>query len=399
MARASRIIESVPSTLPMTPAIAWLLRDGASIATPSALIGELCGRLVAEGMPISGAVLVVASLDPLVARRRLRWTRADGRVTEELRLHGMAAAGRKGAVSGVGARFQLPGGSQRRHWRRRRRQRRNLSGRAEWEGAVHEVEFFRERRTGFEVAELLHLSEVCFALAALLQVIIARGVTLALLQAYLGRRCAERVINGSVRRGSGELIEAVVWSSDLRDFSALSQRLPWEQVIEALNDCCARLVGAIHPFGGEVLKFIGDGLLAIFPISPRGARSACDAALAAVRAARKGMARLDEERVRAGSPPLPFGVGLHLGAVMYGNIGAPDRLDFTAIGPAVNLASRIEGLCRSINCPVLISEAVAAQCSQELVRIGNHPVRGVEGPVTLFTLPELARAANQAVHE
>lgn len=249
------------------------------------------------------------------------------------------------------------------------------------------------------MAELLHLSEVCFALAALLQVIIARGVTLALLQAYLGRRCAERVINGSVRRGSGELIEAVVWSSDLRDFSALSQRLPWEQVIEALNDCCARLVGAIHPFGGEVLKFIGDGLLAIFPISPRGARSACDAALAAVRAARKGMARLDEERVRAGSPPLPFGVGLHLGAVMYGNIGAPDRLDFTAIGPAVNLASRIEGLCRSINCPVLISEAVAAQCSQELVRIGNHPVRGVEGPVTLFTLPELARAANQAVHE
>jgi adenylate cyclase len=350
-------------------------------------------------MPIAGAVLVVASLDPLVARRRLRWTRADGRVVEELQLHGMAAAGKRAAIAGVGTRFQLSGGNQRRHWRQRRRQRRNLSGRAEWEGAVHEVEFFSERQAGFEVAELLHLSEVCFALAAPLQVVIARGVTLALLQAYLGRRCAERVINGSVRRGSGELIEAVVWSSDLRDFSALAQALPWEQVIGSLNDCCARLVGAIHPFGGEVLKFIGDGLLAIFPISPRGARSACDAALSAVCAARQGMARLDEERVHAGLPALPFGVGLHLGAVMYGNIGAPDRLDFTAIGPAVNLASRIEGLCRSLDCPVLISEAVAAQCSQELVRIGNHPVRGVDGPVALFTLPELARSASGAVHE
>ena len=392
MGRETHIIESVPSTLPMTPAIAWLLRDGPSLATPSALIAELCGRLVAEGMPISGAVLVVASLDPLVARRRLRWSRADGRVVEDLQLHGKTGAGRK-VATGVGTRFQLSGGDQQRHWRRRRRPRRDPTGRSAWEGVVHEVEFFSERKEGFEVAELLRLSEVCFALAAPLQVVIARGVTLALLQAYLGRRCADRVINGSVRRGTGELIEAVVWSSDLRDFSALAQTQPWEQVIGALNDCCARLVGAIHPFGGEVLKFIGDGLLAIFPISPRGARSACEAALSAVRAARQAMARLDEERGLAGLPALPFGVGLHLGAVMYGNIGAPDRLDFTAIGPAVNLASRIEGLCRSLDCPVLISEPVAAQCAEDLVGIGNHPMRGVDGSVALFTLPELARAA------
>jgi adenylate cyclase len=374
----------------MTPAIAWLLRDGTSVATPSGLVEELCRRLVAEGMPISGAVLVIASLDPLVARRHLRWTRADGRVVEELRLHSRVVAGKRASLRGVGTRFQLSGANQRRHGRRRQGHRRNLSGRTEWAGAVHEIEFFCELSTGFEVAELLHLSEVCLALAAPLEVVIARGVTLTLLQAYLGRRCAARVINGSVRRGSGELIEAVVWSSDLRDFTALSQALPWEQVIGALNDCCARLVSAIHPFGGEVLKFIGDGLLAIFPISPRGAQSASDAALSAVRAARQGMAQLDEERISAGLPPLAFGVGLHLGAVMYGNIGAPDRLDFTAIGPAVNMASRIEGLCRSLNCPVLISEAVATRCSQELARIGNHSVRGVEGSVALFTLPELA---------
>ncbi|HKV56413.1 MAG TPA: adenylate/guanylate cyclase domain-containing protein [Candidatus Binataceae bacterium] len=395
MARETLIAESIPTTLPMTPAIVWLLREGAAAATPSALLGELCRLLVEEGMPISGAVLVVASLDPLVARRRLRWTRTDGRVVEELRLHGMMGAGKKEPIGGVGTRFHLSGTNQRQHSRRRPKQRRNLSGRTDWEGAVHEIEFFCERSTGFEVADLLRLSEVCVALTAPLQVVIARGVTLTLLQAYLGRRCAERVINGSVRRGSGELIEAVVWSSDLRDFTTLSQTLPWEQVITALNDCCARLVGAIHPLGGEVLKFIGDGLLAIFPLSPRGALSACDAALSAVRAARQGMVQLDQERTAAGLPPLPFGVGLHLGSVMYGNIGAPDRLDFTAIGPAVNVASRIEGLCRSLNCPVLISEAVAARCSKELVSIGNHPVRGVEGSVALFTLPELASGVDR----
>jgi adenylate cyclase len=239
LARETRIVESLPSVLPMTPAIAWLMREGASAATPSALIEELCRRLVLEGMPISGAVLVIASLDPLVARRRLRWIRAEGRVVEELRLHGRIATEKSRPLSGISARFQMPGANQGRYGRRRQKHRRNLSGPAEWGGAVHEVEFFREGGPRFEVSELLHLSEVCLALAAPLEVVIARGVTLTLLQAYLGRRCAWRVINGSVRRGSGELIEAVVWSSDLRDFTALSQTLPWEQVIRALNDCCA----------------------------------------------------------------------------------------------------------------------------------------------------------------
>ena len=192
-----------------------------------------------------------------------------------------------------------------------------------------------------------------------------------------------------MRRGIGEVIEAVVWISDLRDFSLLSEALPPDQVITALNDCCARLVGAIHPYGGEVLKFIGDGLLAIFPLAAGGENVACEAAIAAVRAARHGMARLDSDRIGAGLPPLPFGIGLHLGAVVYGNIGAADRLDFTAIGPAVNVASRIEGLCRSLACPVLISNAVATRCTTSLTAVGLHALRGIAQPIELFTLPEL----------
>ena len=257
-------------------------------------------------------------------------------------------------------------------------------------GTRHEIEWVAERPTGFDSKECVYLEAICLAFTAPLQVVVERGVTLGLLQAYLGRRSAGRVLSGAVHRGTGEVIEAVVWISDLRDFTHLSETLPPDQVIAALNDCCARLVGSIHPFGGEVLKFIGDGLLAIFPLEPRGATAACDAALAAVRAARNGMARLDQERTRAGLPPLPFGIGLHLGAVMYGNIGAPDRLDFTAISPAVNVASRIEGLCRPLACPVLISETVAARSTQPLAPLGQHRLRGTAGPVALFTLPELA---------
>jgi len=243
---------------------------------------------------------------------------------------------------------------------------------------------------GFTSDQRLYLETIAQLMAAPLQVLVGREATRSLLRAYLGRRSADKVLQGTVRRGAAEMIEAVIWISDLRDFTRLSQTLPPEQVIIALNDCCARLVGAIHPFGGEVLKFIGDGLLAIFPLAAHGTTAACDAALSAVRAARRGMELLDTQRVRISLPPLPFGIALHLGDVMYGNIGAPDRLDFTAIGPAVNLTSRIEGMCRKLGCAVLISEAVSQRCSEQLAPMGHHPTRGVKEPVTLFTLPELA---------
>ena len=132
-------------------------------------------------------------------------------------------------------------------------------------------------------------------------------------------------------------------------------------VIAALDAWFDRIAGAVHAFGGEVLKFIGDGVLAIFPVVGGAPRGACDAALRAVSAARVGMAHLDEARRQQGLPPLPFGAALHLGEMLWGNIGAADRLDFTAIGPAVNLVSRLEGLCRPLDKTVLVSGAFAAE--------------------------------------
>jgi adenylate cyclase len=142
----------------------------------------------------------------------------------------------------------------------------------------------------------------------------------------------------------------------------------------------------VHAFGGEVLKFIGDGVLAIFPVIGAPAE-ACEAALRAIVAARAGMAHLDAMRQAQALPPLPFGAALHLGEILWGNIGAADRLDFTAIGPAVNLVSRLEGLCRPLGRSVLISGAVAAETTTPLVPLGEHVLRGIAAPCAVFTLP------------
>jgi adenylate cyclase len=158
-------------------------------------------------------------------------------------------------------------------------------------------------------------------------------------------------------------------------------------VIAALDAWFDRLAGAVHAFGGEVLKFIGDGALAIFPVT--GARrEACEAALRAIAAARAGMAHLDKQREAQGLPPLPFGIALHLGEILWGNIGAADRLDFTAIGPAVNLVSRLEGLCRPLGHSVLISGAVATETVTPLLSLGQHELRGIAAPCDIFTLPD-----------
>ena len=169
------------------------------------------------------------------------------------------------------------------------------------------------------------------------------------------------MLAGPLRRDVGETIQAALLFADLRGFTALSESNPPAAVISALDAWFDRIAGSVHAFGGEVLKFIGDGVLAIFPVVGGSPRSACDAALRAVSAARAGMAHLDEARRRQGLPPLPFGVALHLGEMLWGNIGAADRLDFTAIGPAVNLVSRLEGLCRPLDKTVLISGAFAAE--------------------------------------
>jgi adenylate cyclase len=236
--------------------------------------------------------------------------------------------------------------------------------------------------------EAARLSEAARFAAAPLAALTTRATLTAALEAYLGRRSAARVLAGPLRRGVGEMIQAVIMFADLRGFTALSETNPPAAVIAALDAWFDRIALSVHAFGGEVLKFIGDGVLAIFPVGGGTLRGACDAALSAVAAARAGMAHLDEERRRGGLKPLPFGVALHLGEILWGNIGAADRLDFTAIGPAVNLVSRLEGLCRPLGRAVLISGAFAAETSAPLVPLGEHALRGIAAPCAVFTVRE-----------
>src|SRR5262249_20333734 len=158
----------------------------------------------------------------------------------------------------------------------------------------------------------------------------------------------------------------------LRGFTALSDSNPPAAVISALDAWFDRIAGAIHAFGGEVLKFIGDGILAIFPVVGGTPRGACDAALRAVSAARVGMAHLDEQRLRQVLPALRLGAVWHVGEILWGNMGAGDRLDSPAIGPAVNLVSRLEGLCKPLRKTVLVSGALAAETQTPLIALGTH---------------------------
>ncbi len=203
----------------------------------------------------------------------------------------------------------------------------------------------------------------------------------ALLATYLGRDVARRVLAGETSRGQGRLVRAGIFYADLKGFTAFTDRLPAEQVIGHLNDYFDIVATSVLEHHGEVLKFIGDGLLAAFNIDGKSPASACCQALHAALDAIEGLARANQHR----ELPLECGVALHFGDVVYGNIGSETRLDFTVIGPAVNEATRIEALCRTLNRPLLISADFAKICTcHPLLSLGHHPLRGVAAPQEIF---------------
>jgi adenylate cyclase len=361
----------------LSATLSWLVDAAGEMQGADRLLAELGAHLVADGLPLAGGALTLAVPHPLIARRTFLWRADSGEVIEAL---GFAAAGSPFLPQ------EMPSGHDGRRW---------LAGIAA--GPVHE-DTIAPRSDGpslafvgpraFTADETDQLRQAARFAAAPLAALAARAALSAALEAYLGRRSAARVLAEPLRRGAGETIQAALLYADLRDFTALSESHPPALVIAALDAWFDRIAGAVHAFGGEVLKFIGDGILAIFPVVGDGRRSACEAALRAVTAARVGMAHLNNERRAHGLPPLPFGAALHLGEMLWGNIGAADRLDFTAIGPAVNLVSRLEGLCRPLEKTVLVSDAFAAQTRAPLIPLGMHGLRGIASPCAVFTLPE-----------
>jgi adenylate cyclase len=212
-----------------------------------------------------------------------------------------------------------------------------------------------------------------------------------LLPIYLGKRTSERVLTGEAKRGIGEKIHSVIWLCDLRHSTLLSESMPIENFFALLSDYFDCTAGAVLAHGGEILSYIGDAVFAIFPIGASGAtcnpkERACAAALEAARDACRNLESLNVTRQQRGKSILSFGLALHIGDVMYGNIGVPERLQFTVIGAAANEAARLADLCKTLGRSVLISSTFPRCFPDEMTSLGFHRLRGVKHPQEIFTL-------------
>jgi adenylate cyclase len=393
----------LPAGGPAGAAIAgWLLREGRRIGNPEELLDELCRRLLDSGVPIDRVGLHARTLHPLVAGTRVLWRSGEQAIEETAYAHGpeLDAAFQKSPLYAV--------------YSTGRPVRRRLEG----PDAVLDFPVLAElrdegitdyllvpmisidneiraltswassRKGGFGEGDIATIAGMLPAFAALAEIQERRRLTSTLLDTYLGSDAGRRVLSGLIKRGDGVAIAAALWFCDLRNFTGLSDELPGESVIRLLNDYFGCMSEPVQARGGEVLKFIGDAMLAIFPIKDDLDRDrACHTALEAAVEALKGFDALNRERTAAGDPPLGVGLALHTGSVMYGNIGAPNRLDFTVIGPAVNLVTRIESLCKPLGRRLLASARFASPCGSQLVSIGRHPLKGIPEPQEIFTLP------------
>ena len=385
----------------------WLLKDALGQDDLLLLYESFVWRLVASGMPLDRASLHVGTLHPQLFGFAWNWARADG-LCDEVQVeeavlktdayrrnpifrvieYGESFRGRADDADTV-ARYPLMAELAK-------------QGIVEYialplhaGGAYHNAATLATHREGgFTDEQHAALCRIGALFALHVERHIALRIAGNVLDTYLGAAAGRRVLHGSIRRGAGESIRAVIWVSDLRGFTDLADRLAPPDMIALLNAYFEQLAGAVIAHGGEVLKFIGDGLLAVFPFAAFADESS--AAEASLAAAQDAMAAVDTMNAAPpesiagidGWRPLCSGIALHEGEVFFGNVGAPERLDFTVIGAAVNAASRIESLCKSLGRAILISEPVARRLGRPLEAMGEHVLRGLAAPVAIFSPKE-----------
>lgn len=245
------------------------------------------------------------------------------------------------------------------------------------------------RPGGFSEHDLAVLRHLMPRLALALQARLGHDISGNLLDTYVGPEAGRRILDGEIRRGTLDVIRAVIFVADLRGFTAMADRLERDVLVDMLNGYFDCLVPVIVGHGGHVLKFLGDGLLATFPLQNRAPAEVCEAALDAASEVLRCVRALGLERAGADKPVMDLDTVLHLGDVFYGNVGSADRLDFTVIGPAVNEASRIEALCGQHDRNLLISETfarAATASADRLISIGRYGLRGVRSAQSIYTL-------------
>jgi adenylate cyclase len=361
------------------------------------IFAELCLRLQRAGIPVKRATLHLLILHPQWLGSRIMWadgmreaelSRYDYDVRERSEYIGSPANEIHDGATEVRENLERDPALGRKHAIYDGMRAQGLTDYVAWPlyhtlGERHIVTFATDRPGGFDDAHTDRLLKLLPVLALVSEIRMKNRLARTLLETYVGSHAGELVLAGATRRGSGTTVRAAIMICDLRDFTRISDNWPRDDVIDLLNSYFDAMSEPIARHGGEILKFIGDGLLAIFPLSNP---SACANLLHAVAEARQAMVALNEKNTQTGRAPLNYGTGVHVGDVMYGNIGSRTRLDFTVIGPAVNMASRLETLTKQLGRPVLLSRAFAdfVKSDFDLERIGEHPVRGFSDPIELF---------------
>lgn len=387
-----------------TPAdcvIDWLTNGTRDERFIDDIFAQMCIRLQQAGIPLKRATLHVLINHPQWLGARMMWS--DGRSDAEIALVDYEVRERSEYIGSAAHEIQ-DGGAEvrerleqdpslgRKHALYDEMRAKGLTDYVAWPlyhtlGKRHLVTFATDRSGGFDDAHIAGLKKLLPLLALVSEIRIKNRLARTLLETYVGSHAGELILAGATRRGTGTTVRAAIMICDLRDFTKISDNWPRDDVIDLLNDYFEAMSEPIARRGGEILKFIGDGLLAIFPLSQP---DACANLLHAVTEARQAMAALNERNSGTGRAPLNYGIGVHVGDVMYGNIGSSSRLDFTVIGPAVNMASRLEALTKTIGKKVLLSRAFAELVEKEfaLEHVGRHEVRGFSDPIELFAYPD-----------
>jgi adenylate cyclase len=376
----------------------WLMNDTRDERFIDSIFAELCIRLQRAGIPVRRSTLHILIYHPQWLGARFVWAdgmhevvieRVDYDVRERSEYIGSPANELQDGATDVRENLERDPAVGRNHAIYDEMREKGLTDYVAWPlyhtlSKRHMVTFATDRPGGFDATHIARLLKLLPALALVSEIRIKNRLARTLLETYVGSHAGELILAGATRRGCGTTVRAAIMICDLRDFTRISDNWPRDDVIDLLNGYFDAMAEPIERHGGEILKFIGDGLLAIFPLSEP---KACADLLHAVNEARQAMVALNEENRETGRAALNYGIGVHVGDVMYGNIGSRTRLDFTVIGPAVNMGSRLEALTKQLGRSVLLSRAFAdlVESDFDLERVGEYPVRGFNDPIELFT--------------
>jgi adenylate cyclase len=382
------------------PVVEWLLREGRLEADPLKLIDALAARLLAAGTPLWRLRLAFFTLHPQLVVWAYVWRRGRETRVEQIP-HGImqteafiGSPAERMLAADAPVRYRLdrlaPGAHRLLH---------ELAAEGGTDYLMLPLRFSDRSRNvlavatdrpgGFGTGDLAQFERLSHAAAAVLEIAATRRLARTLLDTYVGPRAGRRILEGQIRRGGADVIHAALWYADLRDFTPLTESLPAPELIETLNSYFETIAAAVAAHDGEILRFIGDAMLIVFPAGAgRSLAQACRAALDASLAAAAGMARLNAERRRAGRSEVRFGTGLSAGEVIYGNVGAPERLDFTVMGVAVNRAARMEALTKELGVALLMSAEVAAHVERPVRSLGPQRLRGLHDKVEVYALAE-----------